>query len=715
MREIDLCNGWQVLQDVHDNAELLGLFQPDYKPYPGTAISNWEPIEKLTHLQLLFAEQPYFGRELRYFNEHAWWYRLEFDCDAALGKMARLRFEGVDYFAQVWLNGQLLGEHEGYFEAFEFPVEKIIQRGGRNVLVVKVSAPWDKQTAPGCERDRAGTVLRNLIKGTYEHCDTFVQRDVNSVGIWRPVKLLASDDCLPAGQLYVATKLAANGARAELNITWPVEARAKNDAEVVVRISDGATNKTVAETAKMTALAPGVNELSVPLVLDAPRLWSTWDRGGAALYRAHVGLRVGGCEVLSAENSFGVRTVDLRRTEKETAVILNGEKLFIRGTTYFPDVYLSKLDRSRYQRDLEAIVRAGMNAVRVHVHVENPEFYALCDRLGILVLQDSDLNWWFPTDDAFQRRAEKVFKAMIARLKQHPSIFAWVCTNETNTKDAGMLRFSAALAEVAHAADPSRPTIRNSWANDDLASGDVHDYAGSLGGKAYTDIFTKHHKFLSEFGADAPACTQNLLSVPGLRRLGEKLAPRIPELHAYQYRLLKYQIESVRIHKYDPSSGFFHFMWIDLCPQSFYGVYDYWGVPKVEGLGGGLRAFEEANAPVGIFMAHLDGPVALWAVNDYQRDLGACRAEWTVTTQSGEVVTRGDAQVTLGPDSRARVSDLKFTVQKDERYEIALVLFNADGKIIARNRYHDPFHHPSRLPGYPERIDHETGMRMWSI
>ncbi|MGA2984766.1 MAG: hypothetical protein ABSG32_13205 [Terriglobia bacterium] len=104
---IDLSQGWRVLPDVHDSGERMGLFRPDFNTLArGPAISDWEPIPRLAHLQLLFAPQPYFGRELRYLNEAPWWYRLEF-ATPAQARQATLRFEGVDYFAKVFLNGHL--------------------------------------------------------------------------------------------------------------------------------------------------------------------------------------------------------------------------------------------------------------------------------------------------------------------------------------------------------------------------------------------------------------------------------------------------------------------------------------------------------------------------------------------------------------------------------------------------------------------------------
>jgi beta-mannosidase len=153
-------------------------------------------------------------------------------------------------------------------------------------------------------------------------------------------------------------------------------------------------------------------------------------------------------------------------------------------------------------------------------------------------------------------------------------------------------------------------------------------------------------------------------------------------------------------------------MWIDFSPQSFYGVYDYWGVPKTEGLGGGLRAMMESNQPVGIFMEHKDKPVALYVVNDTSTDIGMCTAKWHVS--SSKRVIADDAQpVQLGPDSHQKIRDLNFQVDEGESYEITLDLVLPDGKLLAHNEYLDPFHPQPRPQGYPDRMDDELGMRLW--
>jgi beta-mannosidase len=455
------------------------------------------------------------------------------------------------------------------------------------------------------------------------------------------------------------------------------------------------------------------------------------------LYEASLEIIQSGATKLNSSATFGVRTVELHRTADETRFYLNGKPVYLRGTTYWPDIYLSNMSRARYERDLHAAIHAGINAMRVHVHTENPEFYELCDRLGIVVIQDNDLNWMFPTDAKFTDRAVRHFGSVVKLLRNHPSVIAWIAMNEVfwgqkefeamipdlaNLKISDAKALGAKLTAEALKLDPTRPIIENSGISTDLASGDIHDYRGSLWGGTSTyfdiatltskDMFGAPPKLVTEFGVDAPASAASLRTIPELaRRLGDVL-PRLVELHDYQYKLTKYYIEHYRIQKYSPNAGYFQFMWIDFSPQSFYGVYDYWGIPKSEGLGGGLRAMEESNQPVGIFMEHTTEPRALYAVNDSSADLGECVAHWRVST-SKEIIVDDAQTVRLGPDSHQKIRDLKFPVKEGEEYRVALELTGPHGEVLACNNYIDPFQLQPRPEGYPERMDNELGMRLW--
>ena len=180
---------WYIMQDVNDICEELELYKgEEFLTEQGPQVSEWEPVGKLKHLQLLFSDHPYWGRELRYFNDAPWWYKNEFEADASYDHY-ELHFSNVDYYCKVWLNGILVGEHEGYSAAFRFPVDEMINRGGTNRLIVKVWSPWETSIEDGEAARRTFKVERNMVKGTYEHSDTFVARDVNPVGIYGDVIL----------------------------------------------------------------------------------------------------------------------------------------------------------------------------------------------------------------------------------------------------------------------------------------------------------------------------------------------------------------------------------------------------------------------------------------------------------------------------------------------------------------------------------------------
>lgn len=724
--EINLSTGWTVAQDVNNLGEVIEVYRRDWDAieHRQTSFSPGERIERLDYLQRLLSDQPYFGRHLRQFNAAPWFYRLKFDAPPQ-AKGATLRFEGVDYYAKVWLNDTLLGEHEGHVEAFEFEVGHLLETGRPNVLVVKVWSPMEYEVVPGLVKERFWYVLRTMFKGSYEHADTFVQRDVNPVGIWRPVKLIVHDGLRTSARPVVTATPAADGSEAKVGIVWPValkEGRVKGD--LVLRIFGPNSGREVGRTSVPVELVAGENELSLAAKIESPQLWSTWDRGGANVYEARLAIVRDDRTLLAESVSFGVREVAIIRTSDKTQFKLNGKNFYLRGATYWPDLYVSASDKARYERDLAAAIAIGINALRIHVHVENDEFYDLCDRLGVLVFQDFELTWAFPTTEEFAARAVRVFGGMVKRLRNHPSVACWICMNEA-TGERASREFDAAgidpvvrpgreLAAEARRLDPARPIIKNSWATDDPESGDEHDYTGSLLPGEFIDVAARSWKLLTEFGVDAPPGLEGIRKVPERAARLTEVLPRVAELHDYQYHLIKFYVERCRISKYAPNSGYFQFMFIDFTPQSCYGLYDFWGFPKSEGIGGGVRAMQESNQPVGVFMEYnREGSVALHAANDTLADLGLCQASWECLSPNGAVLASGQAAVTLGPDSHGRICDLRLPVRKEQPCEVGLSLVTAAGRVLARNRYRNPFNPPARPEGYPKRVDHDVGMRLW--
>ena len=716
MRKLN--RGWCITHDTYNEAEELRLFsyewatQERWDTWSSHLFSEWESIDHLAHLQTMMADTPYWGRELRYFNTGSWWYKLLFDLpEGKKGAGACLKFNGVDYFCKVWLNEHYLGEHEGYFTPFEFEVGDIIKPEGDNLLVVKVWAPWDTEiTLERGPQRNSHNAKRDMMKGTYEHADTFIQKDVNPIGIWDDVELYFHDGICFDGKPRIKTVLSDDFSYADINISAKA-ASILDDGYYKFKcvISEFETGKTVLSEEFEKDLKKGLNYIDIGFKLNNPLLWATWDRGEQNLYK--ITLIYGDCK---SEEVFGVRSLKYMRNEKEITYILNGKKIYIRGTTYFPDNYISEMDESRYLRDIKAIKAAGCNAVRVHVHVEKQIFYDLCDREGIAVIQDSDINWVHPTTEEWKDRAVVVFGDMIKLLYNHPCIITWVCMNEPQGYEDGIMMQTIPgpqLYEEAMRLDPDRLAIMGSGADKDPKSGDTHNYMGSLNGEEthYTEIYKeRYEKLNTEFGFDAPPALMNLYKQPPLYNRLKNIADDIEKIQYYQYRYMKYFIEHYRRIKYAPCSGFVQFMFIDLSPQSFYGVYDWWGSPKIA-----VQAMAESNQPVGVFMEYKDIPEALWVVNDFDYELGDCGLYYTVATDCGDIILEGEKNIYVGADISFRACDFEFDVKSDLIYNVALKLKDQNGRIIAQNIYRDAFNHPEHPKGHPKRVSHEYGMRLF--
>ncbi|MDO4548616.1 MAG: glycoside hydrolase family 2 TIM barrel-domain containing protein [Clostridia bacterium] len=708
-------NGWSILQDVHDAGEKLGMYQPGFQGNMGNQVSEWEYIPELKHLQLLYASQPYFGRELRYFNQAPWWYRLEFDIEANAGRYAKLSFTNVDYYCKVWLNGKYLGEHEGYSTPFSFRVDGVLVRGGKNTLIVKVWSPWDDAVDGGREDRRTFLVYRNSIKGTYEHSDTFVQRDANPVGIYGDVTLeICSNACfgeIPEFDYSLDAEMTT------AHITAKAAVEDVDGGEYVLRFicRDRLTGEHVCDSE-----LPVNKTGEYALQADARniRLWNTWDKGGPWLYTMRIELLRDSLVIASHEDAVGFRKIEMVRDSEKTRFYLNGRGFYVRGTSYFPDLYVSNMCRERYWRDLLNIKAAGFNLIRIHVHVDQPVFYELCTQLGIGVMQDSEYNWMHPVSDSFADRFIKVYLDTVKMLKRHSSMFCWICMNEPGLEDpmgkssgrAMTVNPGPRLYNAVRELDPSRPAIKGSFCEDDLDSGDSHNYTGSLNGEHqhYSDIYATVEKFNTEYGFDAPPCLYSLKQCPPAMKRLSGIADCFAQIQIYQYKLLKYYTEHYRMQKYAPNSGYVQFLFNDMCPQSFYGLYDWWGLPKA-----GLDAMLQSNMPVGVFLKYNGKKAeAVFAVNDNPDALGEVEVRYVFTDETGTVVDSQTRTICMGADDIACIWKLDL---KAEDYKIlnCSLTITGNGKVLAVNHYEDLFNMPEHVKGHPSRISHELGMRLY--
>src|SRR5215472_12465651 len=138
---IPLSGDWKLGSLEMDEGERQGAFQPGFDDRTFRTVTV--PGEVQQQIGLHDMDLYYQSKTLTLVNKKEWWYRKQFGVNQSeRAKFLRLTFDGVDYFASVWLNGKKLGEHEGGYVSFFYDVTSMIQFGGVNVLAVKVTSPW---------------------------------------------------------------------------------------------------------------------------------------------------------------------------------------------------------------------------------------------------------------------------------------------------------------------------------------------------------------------------------------------------------------------------------------------------------------------------------------------------------------------------------------------------------------------------------------------
>jgi beta-mannosidase len=662
------------------------------------------------------------------------WYRTRFARpDVPPGGVARLRFAGVDYFADVWLNGLYLGSHEGYFAPFTFDVTPWL--ADDNLLVVRVDSPNDVRVTHKREHEE-----KTLIKGALQDWDVN-NLQVNPGGIWNGVDLLVT------GPQYIAAVRAdvdltnhAMTGRASLALRLTLVNATPQAVNTRVRIGlSPATfpGNTIEEEGRIRLL-PGENIHTLWVDVPDARLWWTWDQGTPDLYDLSVSVRTGEAPSDTVGERIGLRTVE--RRGDGWATYLNGRRLFWRGANYLSDQLLGTMTPERYRDDIRLLREANMNVVRPFCVVEHEEFYRACDAAGLLIYQDFPMQWRMSNSSDLVRRAVRQVEEMIALLANHPAVFLYCYGSEPG--EANFAKLGMALATASRAADPSRITHQANefpthWGIMEERERyrwpiDLHFYSGWYPGSAFGESMYDLLRFapesfevVTEYGAQ---------SLPALETLAQILPPEAlsewpptarairalkrhcmqPELQfrwvpdaqswpdliaksqAYQATVLKFHTEQYRRMKYRPCNGALMFTFNDCWPAVTWAVVDYFRKPKQ-----GYYALQQAFAPLHVMLlwtAPLAAtPGAAWqvdllVVNDLPQPFAGLSVGWIIRhDRTAALLGEGDLTCDVLADAPAtKVGTLTFHPPADVppgACTIALRLTDADGDIRATNAY----------------------------
>lgn len=398
-----------------------GFHRSDY------ADGDWKPIQVPGYW------------EVQRFSPPTWWqpddtvgcYRRTFDVpESWRGRHVRLRFEGVNNSAQIWINGEEIGYHESGFTAFEYDVSPHLRYGDRNTIAVRVQ------------------------KWTLTH-----EYDTDDVwflgGIWRSVYLYS----LPAARIddyWIRTELDRDYRDAVLRARVTLRsAGAVRDASVEGELYD--SSGSTVPLGNFRAQLPLGGREAIPVELAAhvpgPRKWTAET---PSLYSLLLRLRVGNTVVHEFRTTVGFRQVEVRGA----SILLNGVPITIRGvvTTRANPTDADEPREQMFAREIRLLKEGNINAIRSHTTPLEEDFLDLCDRHGIYVIPDVPDVWVNEYDfryltDGNVLRAREIFE----QHKNRASVIAWHIGNENGL--SSVYRGMGQAALWLHEADTTRPVM----------------------------------------------------------------------------------------------------------------------------------------------------------------------------------------------------------------------------------------------------------------
>ncbi|MEE7560487.1 glycoside hydrolase family 2 protein, partial [Xanthomonas sp. Kuri4-2] len=382
-----------------------------------------------------------------------WQYQTHFAADAAL--LARthveLVFDGLDTYAEVYLNGKQLIDADNMFRQWRADARPLLKRGD-NVLEVRLFSPIKKLQPWLAKQPYA-------LPGAYDsafgdepvarHSSTYVRKApyqfgwdwgprIVTAGIWQGVRLEAWDTLRMQDLHIQQQRVSAEVAQLEAQIE--VEAAAPGAVEVTLDVL-GPDGRAVAQLRQQAQLDPGRNALHVPVRIAQPRRWFPAGYGAQDRYTFIARIGDGQGERQQLERVAGLRTVELRREPdawgRSMAFVINGIPVFAKGANLIPlDMFPSRVSEASMRRTLQDARDANMNMLRMWGggHYQDDRFYAIADELGIMIWQDFMFGGAIPPYDvAFRENTRQEAIEQVKRLRDHPSIVLWCGNNEVQT------------------------------------------------------------------------------------------------------------------------------------------------------------------------------------------------------------------------------------------------------------------------------------------
>jgi beta-mannosidase len=429
----------------------------------------------------------------REYSYKTWWFKKEFDFSPKAGAIYILDFSGVADACSVWLNGKRIAENKGMFTGPRTDISKNLRL--KNILVVKTE-PVPFLQAPNSEHSSnkannwswsRSVVINNVYGWHYSN--------LPSVGIWQPV-YIEEEQPIELDTPFIFTRDAVNGA---MSLKTPITSKIGTRGILHFSVSPLNFAGDSFAYSEELVLKSGKNDIHYEFSIPNPGLWWPADMGEQNLYLLEVSLSAG--EITDTyRHEFGIRTVEMAPLPNGPAedlynwtFIINGKKTFIKGTGWCTPDALLDLSRDRYER----FIRLARDQHCMMMRAwgcglpEKDDFYELCDKYGIMIMQEWPTAWDSHNTQPYDI-LEKTVKVHTIRLRNYPALIMYGAGNESPNPFGKAIDM---MGRLSIELDGTRPYHRGEpW------GGSRHDYASHWSRMHVDAHLVSEAAFWGEFG-----------------------------------------------------------------------------------------------------------------------------------------------------------------------------------------------------------------------
>ncbi|MCK0189606.1 glycoside hydrolase family 2 TIM barrel-domain containing protein [Arenibacter sp. F20364] len=699
-------------------------------------VDNWFPtVVPSTVLSTLVAnkvyENPYFGENLKSIQTELfkvpWWYVTNFKLTAEqANNFASLKFDGINYKANVWLNGQLIADAtaiDGAFRITSFDVSASI-KSGSNILAVEVIPP------------QPGDFSIGFVDWNPAPPD-------GDMGVFRPVSLNLHGG-VHIENPFVQTKVNLETLK-EAEVTVSAELINYSDSaisgDLVGTIGDIVFKKNINLTANSDELITFNSKDFVGLNFKEPKLWWPINLGNPDLYDLELKF-VANEEVLDGTQlRFGIRQIeDYWLDEIHRGYKVNGQKVLIKGAGWTDDLLLMDTDES-IEAQVKYVKQMNLNCIRLEgFWGKDHKLYDLCDEHGILLMVGWSCHWeheihmGVPVNERFGgvykpehiAHVAQAWEDQVIWLRNHPSIFVWTVASDKVPITELEQKYIDTFAKY----DPTRPYLNSTGGvgSDQHVIGSedvISEISGSSGVKMlgpyaytapvywFTDTkFGGAYGFNTETGpgAQIPQLESLKKMIPQeqlwpmgeawnfhcgryefadlsrfTKAMDEKYgAPSSLEefdkkAQAMNYELMRPMFEAFQVYK-KRSTGIIQWMLNAAWPKMYWQLYDYYLNPTAA-----LYATQKACMPLSLIYNY--GDKHIYAVNDHITPVENLTAHIRVYSLGSEILLEEKVAFDMAPDSSKSIFALGEMPRLTTTYFVDLRLLDKRGVEINNNFY----------------------------